>query len=422
MEKFSDKVKRNYREIKELVIGLVKWLMIAIILGMLGGAMGVIFVYSINASDRTFEAHRWLLYLLPVGGLVIAAMYNFAGIKTAKGVSGVLEEVRQEDEISPAYIPVIFASSVITHIFGGSTGREGAALQLGSCIGEELGYLFQMSSSDMSIMVLSGAASVFAALFCTPLTATIFAMEVVSVGVMYYSALLPCLVSSLVAYTIARMAGLSASQWSIVTIPDLDIYVALKVALLGLVCAGLSIAIVLAFKHFGTFVRKKITNRYLMLAAGGAIVILLTLAFPSGEYNGSGIASITDALGGNAQWYDFLLKLLFTAVCLGFGYKGGEIVPVMFIGATFGCVFGPVIGLEPGFAAAISLVAVFCGTVNCPVASIILGIEFFGGSGIIYYAAACAVSFLMSGYYGLYGSQKILYSKTTAKFINRRAH
>ncbi|MGI6203978.1 MAG: chloride channel protein [Anaerovoracaceae bacterium] len=349
-------------------------------------------------------------------------MYNFAGIKTSKGVSGVLEEVRQEDEVSPAYIPIIFASSVITHLFGGSAGREGAALQLGSCIGEEMGRLFMMDSSDMSIMVLSGAASVFASLFCTPLTATIFAMEVVSVGVMYYGALLPCLVSSLVAYTIARMAGLSASQWAVVTIPGLDVYIAFKVALLGLLCAGLAIVIVLAFKHLGIYVRKRIKNRYLMLAAGGVLMILLTLAFPSGNYNGSGIDVITGALKGDAQWYDFLIKLLFTGICLGFGYKGGEIIPVMFIGATFGCVFGPLIGLDPGFAAAICLVATFCGTVNCPVASIILGIEFFGGSGIIYYATACAISFLMSGYYGLYGSQKILYSKTTAKFINRRAH
>jgi H+/Cl- antiporter ClcA len=372
-------------------------------------------------SDNFFSQNTWLIYVLPAGGLIIALMYNVAGIRNVKGLSRVLDGVRGDDEI-PFYIaPVIYLSTIITHICGGSAGREGAALQIGGSMGEFLGKLFGMDENDMAIMILSGAAAMFSALFCTPLAATVFAMEVVSVGVMYYSALLPCLASSLVAYTIARMAGLSGTGMAIVSFPDIDIMIVIKVAVLGLFCAALSAGLVVIFDHTRSFFVSHFKNRYLRLAIGGCCLILLTLVFPSGNYNGSGMPVIMKALGGNTDWYSFLVKLLFTAVCLGSGYKGGEIVPTFFIGATMGCWAGGLLGLDPGFAAAVGLVATFCGAVNCPIASIILGIELFGGGGIIYFAVACAISFLMSGYYSLYSSQKIMYSKTTAKFINKKA-
>jgi Chloride channel protein EriC len=415
------RIEKTAADFTELAGGMIKWLMISVIVGGIGGGMGTIFVYSVNTADAFFAANKWMIYVLPAGGLLIALMYNLAGIKTVKGVSRMMDQVRGDDDLSPVYIPIVFGSTILTHIGGGSAGREGAALQIGGSIGEGIGHLFQMNESDMSIMVLSGSAAMFSALFCAPLTATIFAMEVISVGVMYYGALLPCLASSLVAYAIARMAGLNGEPWGFLSMPDLDIIIILKVAVLGLICAAASVITVIAFDHTGKFFRTHLKNRYVRLLAGGAIMIVLTLLFPSGDFNGSGMNVITQALHGNADWFDFLIKLVFTALCLGTGYKGGEIVPTFYIGAALGCCAGGLLGIDPGFAAAIGIVATFCGAVNCPIASIILGIEFFGGGGIIYYATACAISFLMSGYYSLYGSQKIMYSKTTAKFINKRA-
>ncbi len=417
----KERIINKLRDIGGLSQDLIKWLMISIIVGSIGGGIGIVFVMTVDMSDKFYSQNTWMIYVLPAGGLLIALMYNLAGVHNVKGLSRVIDGVRGDDEIPFSLSPIIYLSTIITHICGGSAGREGAALQIGGSIGEFLGGLFDMEESDMSIMILSGTAAMFSALFCTPLTATVFAMEVVSVGVMYYSALLPCLVSSLVAYTFARMAGLSSTAMAIVHLPDIDVMIVLKVALLGLFCAALAAGLVVVFEHTRRFFVTKFNNRYIRLAVGGCCLILLTLIFPSGNYNGSGMNVILKALGGNADWYSFAVKLLFTAVCLGSGYKGGEIVPTFFIGASMGCWAGGLIGLDPGFAAAIGLVATFCGAVNCPIASIILGIEFFGGGGIIYYAVACAISFLMSGYYSLYGSQKIMYSKTTAKYINKRA-
>ena len=169
------------------------------------------------------------------------------------------------------------------------------------------------------------------------------------------------------------------------------------------------------FSHKGA--AKLFKNTFLRAFVGGAAVVVLTLIFGH-DYNGAGMNIIEKAISGEAEPFAFLLKMLFTAVTIGFGFKGGEIVPTFFIGSTFGCVIGSLLGLDPGFAAALGLVALFCGAVNCPIASVFLSIELFGAGGIVYFAIACAVSFALSGYFGLYSSQKIVYSKTRAEFIN----
>ena len=263
--------------------------------------------------------------------------------------------------------------------------------------------------------------AVFSALFGTPLTATLFALEVISVGVFYYSALVPCIVASLVAYGISRAFGIAPTRFAILVEP-LRTSLLLRVAVLAIACSVMSIVFCMTMHATEHFLAKKIPNGYLRIFLGGAAVVALTLLVGTGDYNGAGMDVIQRALEqGRAAPAAFLWKLVFTAITIGCGFKGGEVVPTFFIGATLGCVLGPLLGIPAGFAAAIGLVCVFCGAVNCPIASIALSVELFGSTELIYFALACGVAYMLSGYSGLYSSQKILYSKLRAEFINIHA-
>ena len=273
----------------------------------------------------------------------------------------------------------------------------------------------------MRLVTLCGMSAVFAALFGTPLTATIFALEVISVGILHYSGLIPCLVASVTAYGVSLLFGIAPMRYSVALAP-LEFGLLLRVCVLAVVCALVSIVFCVAMHKAEQFAAKTVKNIYLRAFLGGVIVIVLTLIVGDESYNGIGTDIIASALGeGKAPAWGFLWKIAFTAVTIGFGFKGGEIVPTMFIGAVLGCTVGPLLGIPAQFASAIALVAVFCGAVNCPIASIILSVELFGSSELLYFALACGISYMLSGYFGLYSSQKIMYSKTRAEFINRYA-
>jgi H+/Cl- antiporter ClcA len=314
--------------------------------------------------------------------------------------------------------PLIFISTVITHLLGGSAGREGAALQLGGSIGYRIGNLFRLDEKDMHLIILCGMSSVFSALFGTPITATVFAMEVVSVGVIYYSGFIPCIISSLTAFQVSLLFGINPVKFSLGVIPGPTLSVIIKTIILAILCAVISIIFCIALHKTHMLLVKLLSNDYIRIAIGGFAIIILTFLLRTGDYNGAGMDVITRAMNGNAKPEAFILKIVFTAITIGAGYKGGEIVPTFFIGATFGCLIGNLIGLNPGFSAAIGLVALFCGVVNCPISSIFLSVEIFGSQGLILFVIACGVTNMLSGNYGLYSSQKLIYSKLKAEYIN----
>ena len=284
-------------------------------------------------------------------------------------------------------------------------------------------------------------AGVFSALFGTPLTATIFALEVISVGVLYYAGLLPCITASLTGYYIALLMGVEPTRFT-VAMPALAWPTLSLVAVLAVGCALVSILFCRGLHITEHLAARALKNPFLRAAAGGCVIVAATLLLGTTDYNGAGMDVVARALSGQADPWAWLLKLAFTAVTIGCGFKGGEVVPSFFVGAAFGCfmggllglpagfggaiglvaVFCGLLGLPPAFAAAIGLVSVFCGAVNCPIASVILSIELFGSGGLVYFAAACALSYLLSGYCGLYSSQTILYSKLKAEFINVHTH
>lgn len=390
----------------------VQDLLVALLTGAICGVVGSLFHLAVDWATEIRTEHSWLLYLLPAAGLAIAAVYHYTKTNGI-GTNNILNSIRKGDHIPLWLVPVIFVSTTITHLFGGSAGREGAALQIGGGIGFKLGKLLKLDDSDQRMVTLCGMSAVFAALFATPLTATVFVLEVVAVGMIQYSAFVPCLVSSVSAFGISKLFGLHTSHYAPVMY-TLDWVMFAKVALFAVIVALASILLCEVLHNTEHAAAKLFKNRFVRVAVGGVLIISLTLALNTRDYNGAGGDIITLALGGtvNSNWA-FLWKLIFTAVTIGFGFKGGEIVPTFFIGATFGCVVGPLLGIPAELASALGLVGMFCGVVNCPLASIFLSIELFGAGAMPYFALVCGIAYMLSGRFGLYtGSQMILYPKT----------
>ena len=395
---------------------LAKWLAVGALIGGIGGVIGSLFHIGVNYATQMRAAHPWILYLLPALGLIIVGLYRVTKVE-GKDTNAVIESVHFGKNVPVLLVPVIFISTVLTHLGGGSAGREGAALQIGGGIGYRTGRLLHLGEKDLPLATLCGMSGVFSALFGTPLTATVFALEVISVGVLYYAGLVPCITAAMVGYLVSLWMGVPPTRFTVV-MPALDGWTLLLVVVLAILCALVSILFCRGLHVTEHLAARLMKNSYLRAAAGGAVIIALTLLLGTTDYNGAGMDVISRALTGEASGWAWLLKLLFTAVTIGCGFKGGEVVPSFFVGATFGCAAGALLGLPPGFAAAIGLVAVFCGAVNCPIASVVLSVELFGADAMLYFAIACAISYVLSGYCGLYSSQTILYSKLRAEFIN----
>ena len=414
-----ERVKGFFQHISLYIAALAKWLGIGGFVGLVGGAVGAAFHIGVEQATALRLAHPWILWLLPVGGVVIVALYRCLHME-GKGTNNIIESVHFGRNVPILLVPLIFIATCITHLLGGSAGREGAALQIGGGIGYCTGHALHLGQKDLPLATLCGMSAVFAALFGTPLTAAVFALEVISVGVLYYAGLIPCLMAASVGYLIAELLGVSPTRFT-VALPPLEVWTMFLVVLLAIGCALVSILFVRGMHLVERCAVKWLKNPYLRAAAGGFVIIGLTLLLGR-DYNGAGMDVIARAMAGEAVPWAWLVKILFTAVTIGCGFKGGEVVPSFFVGATFGCVAAPGRGRPGGFGAAIGLIAVFCGAVNCPIASVLLSIELFGGSGgVLYFAFACAISYVLSGYCGLYSSQTILYSKLRAEFINVHA-
>lgn len=396
---------------------LTKWLALAAVTGVLCGFVGALFHIGVSEATALRGAHPWLLWCLPLAGILIVAFYKLLHTE-GLGTNDIIDAVHIGKGLSIWLLPSIFLGTILTHLCGGSAGREGAALQMGGTIGYHTGRLFRLDDRDLRTATMAGMAAFFSALFGTPLTATVFAIVVISIGVMYHAALIPCLTASLVAYGVSLFMGVAPTRFS-VQAPALETGMLLRVALLAALCALVSILFCNAVHQAQAWMQAHMPNPWVRVVAGGAAVIALTYLLGSTDYNGAGMNVIVAAVEhGTARPMAFLWKILLTAVTLGAGFKGGEVVPSFFVGATFGCVAGPLLGIPAEFAAALGLVAVFCAAVNCPVASIFLSIELFGDGGMLYFAVACGISYMLSGYNGLYSSQTILYSKLKAQYIN----
>ena len=405
-----EKIKYLTTKTVEYIKPFLKWLFFAVIMGAIGGVIGAVFHKCLEIVTETREKNLWLILLLPVAGLLITGLYHPFRNKGKLNTNRILDAVETDERVPLTLSPLIFVSTLITHLFGGSAGREGAALQLGGSIGYNVGKLFRLGKADRHIIVMVGMSSFFAAMFGAPLTAAIFALEVIRVGYVRHCGFMPCITASVVAYEISCCLGTHGVRYD-VDFPGINPELVIKVIVLSIACAVVSILFCVAIKNTSVWMHKFFHNPYLRSAAGSVIIIGLVAMIGTADYNGAGMHMIDRAMAGQTDSYAFILKIIFTAITIAAGFKGGEIVPTLFIGATFGCAVAPLLGMDASFAASVGFVALFCGVVNCLFASVALALEVFGSEGILVYAIACAVSFMMSGNFSIYKSQKIAVSK-----------
>ncbi|MBR3035299.1 MAG: chloride channel protein, partial [Firmicutes bacterium] len=374
--------------------------------GVVCGTIAAAFGMVIDAATAARQKYDWLVWLMPAAGLAIVGMYHLSGITKPLGTNRVLLAVKEEEGVAIRMAPLIYISSMLTHLTGGSSGREGAALQIGGSVANFIGRQFKLSHLDLRTITMCGMAAGFSGLFGTPLAAGIFAMEIAD-GTLHYAVLLPCMLSSIVARVTAEKFGIQAAAFTVTGYPDLTLHSVLAVLVFGVMCALLSILFVEVLHCIDWTYAQYLKNPYLRIAVAGLIVAAGTTLLGTRDYNGAGTEVIVRALAGEARPEAFLLKILFTALTLEAGFKGGEIVPTFFIGATFGCTFAPLIGLDPSFAAALGMTALFCGVTNCPIASMLLSFELFGGQGLVLFALCCSMSYMLSGHFSLYTAQRL---------------
>ena len=399
---------------------LGKWLILAVVTGCIVGAASSLFSYVLKTVTNVREEHLWVFFLLPVAGLIIVFLYQTFW-KNDGGANQVFATIASRDDVPLKSAPLIFISTALTHLTGGSAGREGAVIQLGGSIGNQLGRMLPLDEEDRHVMVMCGMSAAFAALFGTPMAAAVFAMEVVSVGVMYYAALLPCVIAAIIAAEFATGMGIDPETFPVHSIPGLTVGTGLKMALIAVGCGILSILFCILLKTVGQLYTKYLKNPYIRIVVAAGVIILITIGLNTKDYMGAGSGLIARAIEkGEARPLDFLWKMLLTALTMRAGYRGGEIVPAFSIGATFGCVAGGILGFSPELAAAASMVALFCGVTNCPITAMLISFELFGFSGAAYYLIAISISYAVSGYYSLYKDQTIVYSKYKARYINRK--
>ena len=391
---------------------MLKWAAIGAGIGLIVGAIASVFGHALGFVNTFRAAHKWMVLLLPLSGAVIVFLYRFFRDQEDRGTNTVVSSVQEGKDIPVQMAPLIFISTLITHAFGGSAGREGAALQLGGSLANDIGRLMHLNREDQRTIIMAGMSAGFSALFGTPMAAAMFSMEVISVGVMHYAAIVPCVVASLTAQFVARLMQVPPEVFPVAGLPALTPLGLGKTLLLAAIVGGVSSLFCILLHKTEQLYSRMLRNPYLRIMAAGGIIVLLTMLMRTDLFLGSGMGIIEHIFHeGSTPWYTFIMKMLFTALTLGAGFKGGEIVPSFAIGAALGCVLAGLLRLPVELAAACGMVGLFCGVTNSPITSLLISFELFGFEGMPYYLITIAVSYITSGYHSLYRKQKIVVSK-----------
>ena len=399
---------------KEFVRMFFRWGFLGLLMGVLGGLLGAAFHHVLHFVTHLRGEHPWLIFLLPLGGVLTVALYKVLKLQNNRGTNEIIDSALDGNSVNPLVSVAIFCSTALTHLLGGSAGREGAALQLGGSTASLLAGWMHLRESNRKVLIMAGMSAVFAGLFGTPLTAALFCMEFESVGTLFTPALLPCYLAAYTASRVSGALGVHAEGYLLENALPISMGSSWRLLVLAIAVSLLGIAMCWVFHKAEHEAKHRLPNPWVRIALGGVLVTVMTLLVGDHRFNGAGMDMALAAVEGHADWYSFAVKMLFTAVTLAAGFKGGEIVPTFCIGATFGCVLGGLLGLDPGIAAALGLVGLFCCATNSPVASIVLSIEMFGSANLYAFALVAVICFVLSGNCGLYASQIIQFSKASA--------
>ncbi|MFC0471871.1 chloride channel protein [Halalkalibacter kiskunsagensis] len=345
--------------------------------------------------------------------MIIGFLYKYFGKDSHKGNNLVFEDIQGKGKVLRRMGPIVYLGTFITILLGGSTGREGAAVQMGSSIAESVNRLFKVIKIDQKILLMSGISGGFGAAFGTPITGAIFGMEVVSLGKMKFEALIPCLTASFVGHLVATKAWrVEHEQFIVKSVPDISTNTIIKVIILAIIFSFVSVLYSQLRHGIQKYSTKYLGDPMLRGFVGGIIIIALAYLMGSTDYNGRGLDMIEEAFTKEVPHYAFLAKLVFTAVTMGSGFVGGEAIPLFFMGSTLGNTLSAIVDLPTSFLAALGLIAVFCGGANVPIAAFIMGIEMFEGKGIEFFFITCVISYIFSGHHGVWPSQQIYEPKS----------
>lgn len=386
----------------------LKWILICTVLGLLVGSASAIFLMALTWATNWRESHLWIIAFLPLAGIAIALMYKYWGSDVVKGNNQLIEEIQNPQKIVPlAMAPLIFIGTIATHFFGGSAGREGSAVQMGGAIADQLTKLLKLKPMDRKILLMCGISAGFASVFGTPLAGAVFALEVFIIGTLVYEAILPSFLAAIIANWACDLWGPLHSHYEILSVPNLD-FLNIGLAIIAGIAFGLAGRFFSNTNHFFIDLFKyHISQFWLRPVAGGLMVICFVLIWGNTEFIGLGLPTISNSFLEQQPAYSFLIKIILTAITLGAGFKGGEVTPLFFIGATLGSALSGIIPLPVGLMAGMGFVAVFTAAANTPIACILMGIELFGAESAVYISIACVIAYIFSGHNGIYSSQQI---------------
>jgi H+/Cl- antiporter ClcA len=389
-----------------------KWSILICLIGIVSGSCSAWFLLALDYATTLRENNLNLIYFLPLAGLAIVYTYKHFGKNSGKGNNLIISEIQEKKEDIPFIMaPLIFFGTIITHLFGGSAGREGSAVQMGGSFADYFSKLFSLGKEDRKIILICGISAGFASVFGTPLAGAIFAIETIFIGHIIWRALFHSLITAFIAYFVCNLWNIHHSYYEISIIPSFNIinllYTALAGILFGLVAKLTSFSLHQSQRIFQTYIKKD----YLRPVIGACIIVIFFMIWGNTDYLGLGLPKISESFNSIQPQYAFLIKIALTAITLGAGFKGGEVTPLFFIGATLGSALSGFIDLPTGLLAGMGFVAVFTAAANAPLACILMGIELFGTDAAIYITIACVVAYFTSGHQGIYSSQIIKNSK-----------
>ena len=385
-----------------------RWLGISVLVGALAGSASALFLYLLELATQWRQMNPWIIALLPLGGVLIAAAYHYWGQEVVKGNNQLLEEVENPQMIIPLKMaPLVLAGTLLTHLFGGSAGREGTAVQMGGAIADQFTRLFRLKPRDRRLLIVCGISAGFASVFGTPLAGAVFAIEVLVIGRLRYDAIIPSLFSAVVADYVCELYPIHHTTYVLGAVPALDAANFLWALVAGIAFGLAAWLFSVAMHRASDLVGTRIKQPLLRPVLGGGLIAALVLLTGSTRYVGLGIPVLVESFTVQQAYYVFILKIVFTVITLSSGFKGGEVTPLFFIGAALGSALSGRLPLPVGLLAGMGLVAVFAGAANTPLACTLMGLELFGMEGGLYLAIASFMAYVFSGHTGIYRSQVI---------------